>query len=110
MTATGPFPSIKAKVNPASFDIFNSPYAGATEAPHPLARARARARTHTHTRLIGHHWVSCCEVKVGRGFASFLYLVLLPSLLMLLHHSPWLRHTRIPWLAAARALPQLGPR
>lgn len=46
----------------------------------------------------------------GRGFASFLYLALLPSLLPPFHHpSSWPPHTSIPRPATARALPQLRP-
>lgn len=83
--------------------------------PFPLVQvslAHECAPTHAHTphSLIGLHWLSWSEVEVGRGFASFLYLALLPSLLTPLHHpSSWLQHTSIPRLATARALPQLRP-
>lgn len=44
-----------------------------------------------------------------KGFASFLYLALFPSLLMkLLHSAPQLGHTRIPQLATACAFQELG--
>lgn len=114
VAVTGPFPSVMTKVNPAPFAILTMPHAGATVAPPPLAQvslAHACARTQAHTShsLIGHHWVSWSEAG-GRGFASFLYLALLPSLLPPFHHpSPWPQHTSIPRPATARALPQLRP-
>ena len=54
MAVTGPFPSVWAKVNPASFGILTRPHTGATEAPHSPYPLRSlyltRAREHTHTR------------------------------------------------------------
>lgn len=105
---TSPFPFAQAKVKPCvSWHPHQSlcSYANATEAPHPLVQC---ALALSFSLVI--NGVPWSEVVVGRGFPSFLYLTLLPSLQMLLHRVTQLQHIKIPRMDAARALPQLRHR